>query len=314
MMRCDERRAFTLVEMLVVIAIIGVLVALLLPAIQQAREAARRNDCQNNLKQLGLAFHNFADAHRGFPVSRTLVPVMRGWGVDILPYIESEPLRKAYRYDQHFYAAANQPVVSVPIRVMQCPSSPEQSRIVPLTINGTNYGTAAAGDYYVFHRGVRRFDGQTKSVPLSSSPTSTGGVNPLSLITDGLSQTILVVEMAMKPQNWILGVRQPDSSGDLFSGPTGPGWAYCLSMPPAVYSADGMTAWGIVGSGTAAESQYPCAINCNNSAGVYAFHPGGANLLFCDGSVHFTSTRLSSTVFLGLASCDGDEIIPAGSF
>ena len=149
---------------------------------------------------------------------------------------------------------------------------------------------------------------------MSSAPGSTGGVNPLSLITDGLSQTILVDEIAMKPQNWILGVRQPDSTGDLFNGATAPGWAYCVSMPPAVYSADGLTSWGIIGTGTATESQYPCAVNCNNGAGVYAFHPAGANSLFCDGSVHFLSTKLSSTVYLSLVSCDGDEIIAAGSY
>lgn len=309
-----DRNAFTLVEMLVVIAIIGVLVALMLPAAQQAREAARRGQCQNNLKQLGLAFHNFVDAHRGFPGSRTMSPVMRGWVVDLLPFIEGEPLRKAYHFDQHFYAAANQPVVSTPLAVVQCPSSPEQNRLVPLTVGGVTYGSAAAGDYYVRHRGVRGFDGATKSVPLTTAPGSATAICPLSRITDGLSQTILVDEIAMKPQNWILGVRQADSTGDLFSGATGPAWAYCLSMPPAVYSADGLTAWGVVGTGTATEAEYPCAVNCNNSAGVYAFHPAGANSLFCDGSVHFFSTRLSSTIYLSLVSCDGNEIIPAGSF
>ena len=321
-MSSKKRSAFTLVELLVVIAIIGVLMALLLPAVQAAREAAKRSSCENNLKQIGLAFHNYADANKGWPGSRTFSAgspsnPSRGWVIDLLPFIESEPLRKAYRYDREFYQPENQPVVSTPVSFMQCPSSPDQNRILPLTLTvsgvSNNYGSAAAGDYWVHHRGVRRFDGVTKSVPLSSGPGSSNTLNSLGLVTDGLSQTILVVEMAMKPQKWILGVRQADPTGDVFNGAAAPGWAYCVSTPPSVFSADGLTSWGVVGAGTATESQYPCAVNCNNS-GVYAFHPAGANSLFCDGSVHFLSTKLSSNVFLALCSCDGDEIISSGTY
>ncbi len=305
---------FTLVEMLVVIALIGVLMALLLPAVQQAREASRRSSCANNLKQIGLAFHNFADANKGWPVSRTMTPVTRGWVVDLLPYIECEPLRKKYDFNSDFFAAVNQPVVSTPLSFIQCPSSPDQNRVLTLTYGGTNYGYAAAGDYYVRHRAVKKFDGTQNSCPLTSAPGSSGGLASLTLITDGLSQTILVDELAMKPQNWILGTRQSDSTGNLFSQATAPGWAYCVSMPPAVYSADGKSSWGVTSTGTTTESVYPCAINCSNAAGPYAFHPAGANSLFCDGSVHFLAKNLSSTVYLNLSSCDGNDIVGADDY
>jgi len=311
---------FTLVEMLVVIALIGVLMGLLLPAVQQAREASRRSSCANNLKQIGLAFHNFADGNKGFPSSRYTISPIHGWVVELLAYIESEPLRKHYDFKSDFFAQVNQPVVSTPLAFMQCPSSPDQNRILNLDYTGMGYtgGLAASGDYYVRHRGVRKFDGTTKSVILSSAPSSAAGVIPLSFITDGLSQTILVDEIAMKPQNWIFGVRQADSTTATFNAPTAPGWAYCLSTPPAVYSADGKSEWGITATtgqpSTTTESAYPCAINCSNKGGVYAFHPGGANSLFADGSVHFFAKNMSSSIYLSLTSCDGDDIVPPDKF
>jgi len=342
-MRPKHRTAFTLVELLVVVAIIGVLAALLLPAIQNAREAARRSECQNNLKQLGLAFHSFATVNNGLPGSRTFTKtitnpdgsktttaIARGWGIDILPFIESEPLRKAYRYDKPFYDPVNYPVVSTPLKIMVCPSSPEGNRVIsfsyttgatePAPYSSQTFTVPAAmGDYYVHHRGVRRFDGLTKSVPVSSGPGSGPTINPLSLITDGLSQTILVDEIAMTPQRWVLGRRlMPDAAN--MGGASSPAWAYCVSMPPSVCGdtpqSDGtLPSWGVVGTGTTTEATYPLAINAQNTGGSpYSFHPAGANSLFCDGSVHFFSAKLSSSVFLALCSCDGDEIIPAGAY
>ncbi|HZN35700.1 MAG TPA: DUF1559 domain-containing protein, partial [Pirellulaceae bacterium] len=100
------RAGFTLVELLVVIAIIGVLVALLLPAVQAAREAARRSSCQNNLKQIGLATHNFHDVYNQLPPLR--VNNNRAtWFVLIMPYMEQENIERLWRYDQDYSNAAN---------------------------------------------------------------------------------------------------------------------------------------------------------------------------------------------------------------
>ncbi|MCA9233777.1 MAG: DUF1559 domain-containing protein, partial [Planctomycetales bacterium] len=118
------RTAFTLVELLVVIAIIGILVGLLLPAVQAAREAARRLQCQNNLKQQGLAFLNFESAQKALPPRRSTQVPRQGWGPYLLAYLEQKPLGDAYDLKQNFYAPQNQPLIKVPLSVFLCPSTP----------------------------------------------------------------------------------------------------------------------------------------------------------------------------------------------
>jgi prepilin-type N-terminal cleavage/methylation domain-containing protein len=132
--RIMKPRAFTLVELLVVIAIIGILVSLLLPAIQAARESARRMQCGNNLKQLGLAMHNYADIYgSAFPQGRIsklpwppAVPAgpHYGWGISLLPHLEQNALYENFDQNANFYDPVNQPVVKTPFAVFQCPSTP----------------------------------------------------------------------------------------------------------------------------------------------------------------------------------------------
>ncbi|QGQ22027.1 DUF1559 domain-containing protein [Gimesia benthica] len=122
----QSRRGFTLIELLVVIAIIAILIALLLPAVQQAREAARRSTCKNNMKQIGLALHNYHDAFNSFPIGAQFQRSGANWRVGILPYIDQAPAYNLVNFSGSFWAHSSlQPVfrtLRVPIYV--CPSSP----------------------------------------------------------------------------------------------------------------------------------------------------------------------------------------------
>lgn len=130
-MRENNRRCasgFTLIELLVVIAIIAVLVALLLPAVQQAREAARRSQCKNQLKQIGLALHNYHDSYRSFPPGNVTMgnccgsPCGTNWAISILPFMDQAPLYQQYNFDKYNEDPENQAVRETILPVFNCPS------------------------------------------------------------------------------------------------------------------------------------------------------------------------------------------------
>jgi prepilin-type N-terminal cleavage/methylation domain-containing protein/prepilin-type processing-associated H-X9-DG protein len=307
----QRRSAFTLVELLMVIAVIGILIALLLPAVQAAREAARRTQCVNNLKQIGLAFHQHHDTYGAFPPgwveAPSIVPQGRiiegghGFGPFLLPYLEQEALARMYRWDRRSQGPDNQPVATTQLKVLQCPSAEPDRWVTQVEDPVANYaygGKGACGDY----TGIRDIDTRLVELGLVDRAANYLGVLTASYLTanymtrladimDGASQTILVTECAGRPKLWRAG--RP-VSGIYASGGAWVGGTLTFGQ--------GSTPDGATKPGS-------CAINCTNEREVYSFHPGGANAVFADGSTHFLKASMDIRIFARLVTRAGREVV-----
>ena len=335
--RCakSNRKAFTLVELLVVITIIAMLIALLLPSIQSAREAARNVNCQNNLKQLGLAALNYERTHGGLPPASIFPPYLTnsssssttstssasslsdsdrvGWVWLVLPYLEQSNLSDQYHFDRVWFDPSLQPLVTTRLSVMECPSDPVAGNIfngsdTDPTSNSTVNFQAAAGDYFAtvsLNSNVSQLGWTPRA---NETYTSVNGqvydyqgalqddqMTKMSRITDGTSNTIMFSEMSGRPQAYMTG-RVLNSNVATKTYGFG-AWAHNNKFTVRTYTYDGQTSPG------------PCPLNCSNQFGIYSFHPSGANAVFVDGSVHSISQTVDLFVLFNLvARADGDVI------
>jgi prepilin-type processing-associated H-X9-DG protein len=302
----------SLVEVLVVISIIAVLIGLLVPAVQAARESARRTQCGNNLRQIGIAITSHAPRHRNrLPravwTSPSNAAARHTVMTTLLPLLEQQNLFDRVRTDIDWAHAGNQPVVSTPVSTYLCPSCP-----VPVRLDAIGGGkVAAAGDYapptnidpVVFSAGFAPRRTRTEGAIHASRET------PLSWVLDGMSKTMAVSEDAGRPGHFVRnGLKGPATNDDgcgnfnVANGRVvGAGWADTeQSMPLHGFSPDGLRCPG------------PCAVNCTNNNEAFAFHPGGINVSFLDGGVRFVSDTIPVDVWVSLITVQGRDVMPGG--
>ncbi len=278
-------RGFTLIELLVVIAIIAVLIALLLPAVQAAREAARRSQCVNNLKQLGLALHNYHDSLGAFPMGYaargrfvdgvTDTAPGWGWGAMILPQLEQGPLFNSINFGLNVEAPQNTTALRSVVGAFACPSDPTEGPFPVTDASGkflataapSSYAACVGGDESDTSTGINN-DGLGRGVMFRNSATR------MAEITDGTSQTILVGERAWSVSQGVwAGVV---ANGVVRRGPGNrcPTTGAPFYPPPALVQAHG----------------HLLNTDTDQDGGLDDFssrHPGGANFVFADGSVKF---------------------------
>ena len=305
------RGGFTLIELLVVIAIIAILIALLLPAVQQAREAARRTQCKNNLKQLGLAMHNYHDATGRLPIAcmsgafTGVNAITSGyvWVRNIYPYIDQAAMFNRWNQNAGYTSAANLPLCQVPLTLMKCPSDvaaawfnaiPQQNYVV--NFGNTNFG------------GQSNINGAAYSAgPFKYSVTTQGFSTRFADIVDGLSNTMLMGEIRVgKVNSDLRGLTYfPHTTG--FTGNLPPNSPLKDQMPLN----SSTTLFWCVDS-----PDLPCqgyqGNQGNNSTYRYSLrsqHTGGAHTVLCDGSVRFLSSNIDVGLIRALSTIAGGETV-----
>jgi type II secretory pathway pseudopilin PulG len=311
----------------VAIAIIGVLVALLLPAVQASREAARRTQCKSNLRQLGIAFHSYADVARQLPptyvaVRNSILPQFLGiqgqyddanihtYGEFLLPLLEQNAIYKRIDFTQPYFAPANLTSIGLPnytannqaavaqaISTFLCPSAPRTANPYSGTWNDLGIPVAfrVGGNDYGPSNGIARVPGGLLDfAPVQAgSPIEGAMSNNLPStkfrdITDGTTQTALMWEIAARPDLYQKGKKAGTTNGG--------GWTDVLNAEN----------W-FQGSNPDGIGPGPCAINCTNAAetGVYSFHPNGVQVLLADGSAQFLNENCDIGIFVALVTMQG---------
>jgi prepilin-type N-terminal cleavage/methylation domain-containing protein/prepilin-type processing-associated H-X9-DG protein len=338
-----RRSAFTLIELLVVIAIIAILIGLLLPAVQKVREAGARLQCQNNLKQIGLALHNYHDVNKQFPYGKG--PSYPGeqayarWSVhsQILPYMEQDNLYKSINFSHAPstpgmqgatgfmppYSNANLAQSEALVKMFICPSDPAGA-------NGGQSGNWPGQNNYVGNLGTQYLCDLSEQFPstMDTSATANGVLYYLSHvritdITDGTSNTALFSEK-------LRGRGVPNPKTDMFIMPNQSSLAatYQTCMGLNTATATPLTSWQgaswVMGEMCCTTYNHVSPPNTTTCAGVpfpgnmanmamqvppSSGHTNGVNLLLCDGSVHFITNGIDLATWRGLGSRNGGEVL-----
>lgn len=303
MERSLTRHGFTLVELLVVIAIIGILVALLLPAVQAARESARRIQCSNHMKQLGLAILNYESTHSQLPLAVTpnvtsyvpqkgtcaaavTLPRATPNGMKdhyllafILPFIEQQTIFDQINFNENWTRPTNKAAYNAPVPDYVCPTAPARPNV-------------PAADYHVAVTIEPRAFCALQGITTSRALDQLDGIiqdetTSIRKVTDGLSKTFMLVEDGGRP---LYHVRGQDQGTLTDGGPWG---------APDNYF--------ILGNPKNEECGLTTAMNCTNWDEIYSFHPGGGNFLYGDGSVHYHTEEIEVDLLITLFTQAGND-------
>lgn len=289
---CFRRRAFTLVELLVVLAIIGILVGLLLPAIQSAREAARRMSCSNNLKQVGLGFHNYESAFRRFPLGSIESNFISGFAA-ILPHLEQGNMYRQYDFGLNYTHPHNIAVSLQKIPTFLCPSM-VLPRDVPIQGNATNGSPLEIGapSSYLLNEGTDDYMAQADGMFGLAWPAF-GFRNDFTRfrdVLDGASNTIAAGETTYDFRDYV------------WSHSAGP-----LAGTPRWGTARWIVGYPRISMGS---TLYPLNVHrMPNIGGYTSMHGSGLHFLFVDGSVRFLANHADPAMINALSTRAGGEVV-----
>ncbi|MDR3636555.1 MAG: DUF1559 domain-containing protein [Isosphaeraceae bacterium] len=304
-----RRRGFTLIELLVVIAIIAVLIALLLPAVQAAREAARRAQCVNNLKQVGLAMHNYLSTCNAFPIGSISDPspgawpnapsLRTPWTIQILPYLEAVTLANSFNYQlgiagpNWLGSTCNTTVFGTRVNVYNCPSDTPNYFLATWRLK-FNYGA---------NWGNTNLTQTNNSLTYQTGPFTFNLAQPISSIVDGTSNTLLVSE-----------VLQTSSTNDMRSEWWNDSTAVFMTyLTPNSSAPDNLEAYCVSNP----QLNEPCFSGGSYTTQYMASrsrHSGGVDSLMGDGSVKFMKSSINLQTWLALGSIRGAEVISSDSY